>query len=163
MAAGRTGPRQAREIASKLGWLASAQAATGWAVIIIMAALLGAIYLNQASEIATIGRRVQQEQNALEEAKRINADLERQIAEAQSLERLNAEALSMGFVPAGPDDIDYIVIPEYPNYEAPLTLPTDEPEQTEVVAPPPETMLEALSLAFRSLTDALVRGQANEQ
>lgn len=162
MAAGRTGPRQAREVAKRLGWLASAQAATGWAVILIMAALLGAIYLNQASEIATIGRRVQQEQDALEEAKRINADLERLIAEAQSLERLNEEALGMGFVPAGPDDIDYVVIPEYPSYEVPLDLATEESLSDETPTTLPQTMAEAVLLGLRSLTDDLVRGQADE-
>ncbi len=163
MSAGRTGPRQAREVAKRLGWLASAQAATGWAVILIMAALLGAIYLNQASEIATIGRRVQQEQDTLEEAKRINADLERLIAEAQSLERLNEEALRLGFVPAGPDEIDYIVIPEYPIYDVPLDLTTEASLSEEIPSTPPQTMGEAALLGLRSLTDDLVRGQADEQ
>lgn len=163
MAAGRTGPRQAREVAKRLGWLASAQAATGWAVILIMAALLGAIYLNQASEIATIGRRIQQEQTTLEEAKRVNADLERLIAEAQSLERLNEEAQRLGFVPAGPDDIDYIVIPAYPDYDAPFTLATEESLAEETPSIPPQTMGEAILLGLQSLTDDLVRGQADEQ
>jgi hypothetical protein len=94
--------------------LTEAQAAAGWGVIVVLGALLGAIYLNQASKIATIGRRVQMEQNELDEVKRANAELERQIAEAQSLERLDAEARRLGFVPSTPADIDYVVIPQYP-------------------------------------------------
>ena len=54
----RPKPRQARELARRLGLLTEAQAAAGWGVIVVMGALLGAIYLNQASKIATIGRRV---------------------------------------------------------------------------------------------------------
>jgi hypothetical protein len=97
--------------------LTEAQAAAGWGVIVVLGALLGAIYLNQASKIATIGRRVQMEQNELDEVKRANAELERQIAEAQSLERLDAEARRLGFVPSTPADIDYVVIPQYPTGE----------------------------------------------
>ena len=73
-------PRQARELARRLGLLTQAQAAAGWAVIIILAALLGVIYLNQTSKIATIGRRVQREQADLDEIKRQNAELEQRIA-----------------------------------------------------------------------------------
>ena len=102
----RPKPRQARELARRLGLLTEAQAAAGWGVIVVMGALLGAIYLNQASKIATIGRRVQMEQNELDEVKRANAELEQQIAAAQSLERLDTKARQLGFVPSTPADID---------------------------------------------------------
>ncbi len=112
-------PRQARELARRLGQLTQAQAATGWGVIIILGALLGAIYLNQTSSIATIGRRIQEEQGELDDLKRENAELERLVAEAQELERLDSEARRLGFVPSTPADIDYVVIPNYPMEPAP--------------------------------------------
>ncbi len=152
-------PRQARELARRLGLLTQAQAAAGWGVIIILGALLGAIYLNQASSIATIGRRVQREQAKLDELKRENADFERLIAEAQALERLNGEARQLGFVPSTPADIDYVVIPSYPMEDAPeaVTAPTPEPPPA-----PPGTLWEALSLTVRDLGIGLTRGEANE-
>jgi hypothetical protein len=153
-------PRQARELARKLGLLTQAQAAAGWGVIIILAALLGAIYLNQTSKIATIGRRVQREQNALDEVKRENAELERLIAEAQALDRLSAEAQRLGFVPSTPADIDYIVIPNYPDEPAPE--PTEE-GKIEEPPQPPETMWEAIALAVRDLGIDLTRGESHEQ
>lgn len=152
-------PRQARELARRLGLLTQAQAAAGWGVIIILGALLGAIYLNQTSSIAAIGRRVQREQATLDELKRENADLERLIAETQALERLDGEARRLGFVPSTPADIDYVVIPNYPMESAP------EPEQQSAPqAPPvpPETMWEAFTLAIRDLGIDLTRGEANE-
>lgn len=153
-------PRQTRELARRLGLLTQAQAAAGWGVIIILGALLGAIYLNQTSKIATIGRRVQREQGALDVVKRENAELERQIAEAQRLERLNSEAQRLGFVPATPADIDYIVIPDYP------TEIEAEGEEESPIAEPivlPETMWEAVALAIRDMGIDLTRGEANEQ
>lgn len=163
MAGEKPRPRQARELARRLGWLTEAQAAAGWAVIIILAALLGAIYLNQASKIAAIGRRVQIEQSQLDEYKRINGELERLIAEAQALERLNAEALGMGFRPATPEEIEYLVIPDYPIGEAIEPALSQAEHALETAPAPPQSMLEALLLTVRNVSDQLIRGQANEQ
>jgi hypothetical protein len=156
----RTRPRQARELARRLGVLTEAQAAAGWGVIIILGALLGAIYLNQTSKIATIGRRVQTEQNDLDEIKRQNADLERLIAEAQSLERLNSEAQRLGFVPSTPADIDFIVIPDYPTEPMPEKV---EAQAVEELPSSPDTIWEALVLAFRDMGIDMTRGETHEQ
>lgn len=157
---GKSRPRQARELARRLGLLTQAQAAAGWAVILILAALLGVIYLNQTSEIAAIGRRVQRVQVALDEVKRENAELERLIAEAQALDRLDDEARRLGFVPATPADIEYIVIPNYPSEpaaeRAESTTPAEQPE-------PPGSIWEAFVLTIRDLGIDLTRGEANEQ
>jgi len=160
----RPKPRQARELARRLGLLTEAQAAAGWGVIVVLGALLGAIYLNQASKIATIGRRVQMEQNDLDEVKRTNAELERQIAEAQSLERLDNEARRLGFVPSTPADIDYVVIPEYPTESTgPVVITAANETPAEAPPAPPETMWQALALAVRDLGIDLTRGETREQ
>lgn len=138
--------RNWRDLTKRLGWLTEAQAAAGWGVILVLAALLGAIYLNQASKIAAIGRQIQIDQNNLEELRQNNDDIERRIAEAQSIERLQREAVRLGFIPAQPENITYMVIPEYPQGDEPLPVeatPAPEP------ALPPTTMLEALGLALR--------------
>ena len=158
----RPKPRQARELARRLGVLTEAQAAAGWGVIVVLGALLGAIYLNQASKIATIGRRVQIEQNELEEVKRANAELEQQIAAAQSLERLDTKARQLGFVPSTPADIDYIVVPQYPTESAGPSAVAEDAAPVEPAAPP-ETMWQAVALAVRDLGIDLTRGEAREQ
>lgn len=157
-------PRQARELARRLGKLTEAQAAAGWGVIVVLGALLGAIYLNQASRIATIGRRVQIEQNELDEIKRANAELERQIAEAQSLSRLDVEARRLGFVPSTPADIDYVVIPQYPTVaDDPTGLIETDTGIEEAPPAPPETLWQALALAVRDLGIDLTRGETRDQ
>ena len=158
----RPKPRQARELARRLGVLTEAQAAAGWGVIVVLGALLGAIYLNQASKIATIGRRVQIEQNELDEVKRANAELEQQIAAAQSLERLDTKARQLGFVPSTPADIDYIVVPEYPTESVgPSAVAEDATPATPPA--PPETMWQAIALAVRDLGLDLTRRETREQ
>jgi hypothetical protein len=151
--------RQARELARRLGLLTEAQAVAGWGVVIILAALLGAIYLNQTSKIAAIGRRVQQEQNDLDLVKRENAELERLIAEAQSLERLNSEAQRLGFVPSTPSDIDFVVIPNYPTEPVPEKV---EETPAEELPSTPDDIWEVLLLTFRDMGIDMTRGEARE-
>jgi hypothetical protein len=158
--------RQARELARRLGKLTEAQAALGWAVILLLAAVLGAIYLNQASRIATVGRRVQIEQSDLETFKRENNELERRIAEAQTLETLQQRAITLGFRPADGEEIEYLVIPNYPvaTVEPPLErLPTASPSAAATPTPAIETMAQALWQALINGTQDLVRGESHEQ
>ena len=135
--------RQTREQLKRLNALTEAQAALGWGVILVLAALLGTIYVSQASRIASVGRRVQILQNELTELKRQNNDLERDIAAAQAIDRLQAEATRLGFVEADPTDIEYIIVPDYPA-ELEETDPLEIPPTVTAVPPPVETVREAL-------------------
>lgn len=95
-----------------------AQVVLGWVVVLTLIALLGAIYLFQTSHIASTGRMVQDLQLQLEDVKRINSELERDIAEAQSLNRLQREAKKYGFAKASPDEVEFLVVGEYPHENA---------------------------------------------
>lgn len=149
--------REKRQRAKRLGILTDAQVAMGWFVILGLVALLGAIYLNQASRIASTGRRVQLLQGELEVLKRENSSLERDIAEAQSLERLQQEALRLGFVRAEPDNIDYLVVSEYPAVATPQPTVSAAPGPNQVAS-----FGEATWLALRGSVGDMVRGQAAE-
>lgn len=164
--------RRMREQAKHLTWLTEAQAALGWGLILILAALLGAIYLGQTSRIASIGRRVQVLQNELEAIKRENVALEREIAEAQSLERLQQEANRLGFVQSRPEDIEYIIVPNYPVDDNDVMASTEgfsskgdsrTVPTVATAAAPPETMREALWLSVKTSIGDLIRGEAVEQ
>ncbi len=94
--------------------LSEAQVVLGWLVVLALIALLGAIYLIQTSHIASTGRMVQELQFDLDDIKRTNSELERDIAEAQSLKRLQSDAIKFGFIKAGPEDVDYLIVTDYP-------------------------------------------------
>lgn len=153
--------RQKRQLARRLGILTDAQAAMGWFVILALAALVGAIYLSQASSIAGTGRRVQILQGDLDNLLRENAMLERAIAEAQSLERLQQEAARLGFVRATPEDTEYLVVSQYP------AVPTGYTgaEATTVSAPAPlpepaQSFGEAIRLLLEASIIDMVMGQS---
>jgi cell division protein FtsL len=154
--------RQTREQLKRLNALTEAQAALGWGVILVLAALLGTIYVSQASRIASVGRQVQILQNELIELKRQNNDLERDIAAAQALDRLQAEATRLGFVETDPEDIEYIIVPDYP-----VTLEETDPLEilptVTAVPPPAETVREALWLYLSDRFTDFIRGEAREQ
>lgn len=146
--------RQDRQEARRSLVLSEAQVATGWFIILGLIALLGAIYLTQASRIAGTGRRIQILQGELDDIQRLNADLERDIAQTQSLERLQSEAIAQGFVTAAPEAIEYLVVPNYPAGATPAPTP---------VPPPPapiETIGEALWVAFNNSIRHLIRGDS---
>jgi len=151
--------RQTRDLARKLSKLTEVQAAVGWSLILLVIALLGVIYLNQSSRIAAVGRRAQYLQYDLSIIQRENADLEREIAQAQSLTRIQTEAERMGFIRPQPGNIEYLVIPNYPSYPI-----VKEDVQTQNRAAPPvvETMQEGLWLVFESKIDDLMRGESSE-
>jgi len=136
-------------------WLTEAQAALSWAIILALGALLGTIYLYQASRIAGVGRHVQELQNELDDVKRVNAELEREIAEGQSLDQLQAAAESMGFVRAQPEDIEYLVVPDYPTAinQGPLPEMSEPPQ-------PIETIWEALVITFQNSINDLAIGES---
>ena len=151
--------RQIRERSLRLIKLTEAQAALGWGIILIMLALIGAIYLGQTSKIAASGRKVQDMQVELNALREENAVLERDIAQVQTLEYLRQESERLGFVSAQPYDVEYLVIPEYP----PATAVTAPTALQEPLPKPAENMQEALLLAIEAAFIDLAIGEANEQ
>ena len=152
--------RSLRQQARRLVWLTEAQAALGWGVIIILIALLGAIYLSQTSKIATTGRRVQILQGELTDIKRVNATLDRQIAEAQALPLLQERARTLGFFQANPDDIEYLVVPDYPTGPPPIATP---PPDVLPTVEPITTIQEAIWYAVKDYVAGLIEGESSER
>lgn len=135
--------------------LTEAQVALSWGALITFAALVGAIYLFQTSDIATRGREVQVLQRNLDDIKQENIELERDIAEAESLDRLQRDATRLGFTRSAPDDVEYLIIPDYP--EAPEMVPTPEGA---LQGEPAENMAEALWIALTNSVGDLIHGKS---
>ena len=91
-----------------------AQAALSWGVIVALLALLGVVYLSEASQMISSGYHLQEMAGRLRELQKENTYLEAQIAAGQRVEQLNRQAIELGFSPARPEDIEYLPVPNYP-------------------------------------------------
>lgn len=154
----RESRRKIRAQLKNLTWLGETQAALGWAVILVLAAIVGTLYVGQASRIAATGRSVQLMQRDLEDLRRENSVLEREIAEAQALEQLEARARSLGFVRARPEEIEYLIVENYPAQPTvgvqPMVTPAPLPE-------PADTIWQALWFSVVDSLRNMVEGEAS--
>ena len=86
-------------------------------LILALIALLAGLYLAQASEIATTGRRIQALREQRDELQRENAELLDQIATEGSISRLQDRAARLRFVPA--TQVEYLRVTAVPPDVAP--------------------------------------------
>ena len=80
---------------------------------LVGAAMVAGLYLNITSRAALAGREIQLLEGEIAENERINADLETRLAESTSTEVMRARALALGFRPARPEDVTYVIVPGY--------------------------------------------------
>ena len=98
----------------------------GVLAVVLAVAVIGALYLAQASRTAAAGRRLQameQQRQALEQE---NEQLRAEIAALRSVPRLTGAAESLGYHPAGPGEVEYMLVKNVP----PLAEPTPAPDLT---------------------------------
>ncbi len=81
-------------------------------LILALVALLAGLYLAQASEIATAGRRIEALRQQQEDLQRQNAEKLDQIAVEGSIPSLQERAAKLGFVPAA--QVEYLAVTAVP-------------------------------------------------
>jgi cell division protein FtsL len=88
-----------------------------WVVLFLLGTvsvgMITGIYLDVTSKAALAGREVQVLEADIANAQRDNADLETQLAVLLSTSNLLARAEKMGFVPAAPEDVNFMTVPGY--------------------------------------------------
>ena len=88
------------------------------ALLIALAALLAGLYLWQASEIATTGRRIEMLRQQQQALVRENSDLLDQIAIEGGIQKLQERASRLGFTPA--TQVEYLPVTAIPPDTAPM-------------------------------------------
>lgn len=126
-------------------WRTQTQAVAAWAITLLIVAVLGGLYLAVAARAGTAGRDLQYYEARKAELLRANNELRAALAQLRSVTRLANRARELGFLPAQPDQIDYLAVPNYPHPQ----------EATTVAAPvtpaPPATLGQWLVTAFNRL------------
>lgn len=83
----------------RTGWRPQRQAIAVGTLGVFIALILGALYLSQVAQEASRNREMRDMIAQRDELQRTNEELRVEIAELQSLARLQAEAVRLGFVP----------------------------------------------------------------
>ncbi len=80
-------------------WSVNAKTATGLVLCITLLSLVGWLYLTQASQIATIESHMQESISDIEKLERENALLRYQIAQLETIPRIQAKSSQLGLGP----------------------------------------------------------------
>jgi len=105
-------------------WRRQSQLAAIIALALIVAIIIGALYLAQVTAISTTGRQNEELLAYRDRLVRENEQLRAEIAELRSVPRLLQRAQEMGFTYADSEGIEYLIVagymPEQPASVAPL-------------------------------------------
>jgi cell division protein FtsL len=106
---------------------------------LVAVSMVAGIYLNITVRATLAGREVQLLQPTLSSDLQKNSDLETRLAGLTSVEAMQKRAEPLGFQPANPEDITYVVVPGYvPETAVNLSKPTPSsqvPTKKSVILP----------------------------
>jgi cell division protein FtsL len=112
-------------------WRVQRQYVGAFLLIVIVLALVAALYLDVTARTALMGREIQDLQVQITAMQRSNADLETELANLTASAVMQRRALELGYRPVEPGELDYIFVPGY-------------------VAPEPAILLAAVDSALRA-------------
>ena len=114
-------------------WRVQRQYVGAFLLILIVLALVAALYLDLSARTTLAGREIQELQVEITTVQRSNADLETELANLTASSVMQRRALELGYRPVQPGELDYVFVPGY-------------------VAPEPDILLAAVDSPFRSIS-----------
>lgn len=120
--------RWLRQALRRAGWQPQRQAVAVGTLGIAIALILGALYLSQVALESSRVREIEQLIVRRDDLERGNEELRVQIAGLKSLANLQTRAESLGFVPAQPDDIEYLFVDGYVTNRGVTVAPLEDPQ-----------------------------------
>jgi cell division protein FtsB len=113
-------------------WRTQTQATSLVLAVVVLVAVIGALYLAQASRTAATGRRLQAMEARRQVIEQQNAQLRAEIASLRSVPRLIAEAERLGYRTASLGEVEYLIVDDVPPLPEP---PPPPPIRAEEVVP----------------------------
>ena len=106
-------------------------------LVVVIFAMVAALYLNVTSRTAIAGREIQDLTDSIAVSQQVSSDLQTQLANLTSAEVMQQRAKEMGFRPVEPVELEYLVVPGYVAKDA-VNLSSSAQLQLNVLAIPPE-------------------------
>jgi cell division protein FtsL len=94
-------------------WRVQRQYVGAFLLVIIVLALVAALYLDLSARTTLAGRDIQELQAQITAIQRSNADLETELADLTSSAIMQQRALELGYRPVKPGELDYVFVPGY--------------------------------------------------
>jgi hypothetical protein len=95
-------------------WRQQTQALAALSIGLMILLVIGGLYLAVASRAGNAGRDLQFFEARKADLSRENDRLRTQLADLRSMTRMANRALELGFIPAQPDQVHYVSVPDYP-------------------------------------------------
>jgi cell division protein FtsL len=122
---------------------------------LVAIAMVAAVYLNVTVRVAVAGRKIQDLQGEIADGQRNNADLETQLAGLTSVASMQKRAEALGFQPADPDEITYVIAPGYtPPSAVDMSSATEKPAQTILASEYTESLFDWITRKLASFAPA---------
>ncbi len=116
-------------------WRSQTQAVAMLSITLLVAAVVGGLYLRVAARAANAGRDLQALEAQKTELLQSNDELQSQLAQLRSIDRLAARAVALGFQSATSDQLDYIRVDSFPQ-----NVHLNPPPRAAALPPPPSTL-----------------------
>lgn len=106
-------------------------------LLVVVLAMVAALYLNITSQTAVAGREIQELNAAIIISQQQSSDLQTQLASLTSASAMEQRALELGFRPVEADELEYLVVPGYVAPQ-PVNLSSEVVPQLTALTIPPE-------------------------
>ena len=116
-------------------WRSQTQVVAMLSITLLTAAVVGGFYLAVAARAATAGRDLQALEARKTELLQSNDELQAQLAQLRSINRLAARAVAMGFQPATGDQLEYMRVNSFPQ-----DVHLKPPPRAAALPQPPDTL-----------------------
>jgi hypothetical protein len=106
-------------------------------LVVVVFAMVAALYLNVTSRTAIAGREIQDLNEAISASQQVSSDLQTQLAGLTSASSMEERAREMGYRPVETDELEYLVVPGYVSHDA-VDLSSSALPQLNALTIPPE-------------------------
>jgi len=103
-------------------WRVQRQYVGAFLLVVIVLALIAALYLDLSARTTLTGREFQELQLQITAIQRSNADLETELANLTASSVMQQRALELGYRPVKPGELDYVFVPGYTAPEPDILL-----------------------------------------